>query len=43
VRDGEHVYFRHDLHLNACGQQVLADAVLDELQHRPGGFSQSGR
>jgi lysophospholipase L1-like esterase len=31
VRSGDHVFFRYDLHLNDCGQQVLAQAVLDSL------------
>jgi hypothetical protein len=34
VQSGEHVYYRHDPHLNACGQQVLADVVLGELRNR---------
>jgi hypothetical protein len=29
---GDHVYFRYDPHLNACGQQVLAEAVLEAIQ-----------
>lgn len=32
VSSGEHVYFKYDLHMNRCGQEVLASEVLKELE-----------